>query len=201
MITKFDKRLWNLGFSWRVFLFSCGMPHPWLVYLPFECLVDLFSLWNASSVIMIKTSILTLRGSMEEAHIARLSRWLHLQPIFLCGCIFLVDNIYTWHISSKYISLQLNSNSCKHDGFVHISSHRTHFTPISVWSADLVNTNKKKFRQQNSLFRQFHRFFAKWGLLFAKWGLLFARLYVCKSPAVLLNLGHPIVPLHFVSAI
>ena len=30
-----------------------------------------------------------------------------------------------------------------------------------------------------------------WGLFFAKWGLFFASLYVRKSPAVLLNLGHP----------
>ena len=37
------------------------------------------------------------------------------------------------------------------------------------------------------------RFFAKWGLFFAKWGLLFAGLYVRKSPAVLLNLGDPII--------
>ena len=50
------------------------------------------------------------------------------------------------------------------------------------------------FRQQNSLFRQLCCFFAKWGLFFAS-------LYVHKSPAVLLNLGHPIAPLRFVCAI
>ena len=52
------------------------------------------------------------------------------------------------------------------------------------------------FRQQNSLFRQFPRFFANRDLFFAKWGLLFASLYVRKSPAVLLNLGDLIAPLH-----
>ena len=57
------------------------------------------------------------------------------------------------------------------------------------------------FRQQNSLFRQLCCFFAKWGLFFAKWGLFFASLYVHKSPAVFLNLGHPMAPLRFVCAI
>ena len=47
-----------------------------------------------------------------------------------------------------------------------------------------------------TFFGQFRSFFAKWGLFFAKWGLLFASLYVRKSPAVLLNLGDPIAPLH-----
>ena len=52
------------------------------------------------------------------------------------------------------------------------------------------------FHLQNSLFSPILSFFAKWGLFFAKWGLLFTSLYVHKSPAVLLNLGNPIAPLH-----
>ena len=61
--------------------------------------------------------------------------------------------------------------------------------------------NKFFFANKIRLFANFRRFFAKWGLFFAKWGLLFASLYVRKSPAFLLNLGHPIAPLHFVCAI
>ena len=61
--------------------------------------------------------------------------------------------------------------------------------------------NKLFFANKIHLFANFRRFFAKWGLFFAKWGLLFARLYARKSPTVLLNLGHPIAPLHFVCAI
>ena len=52
------------------------------------------------------------------------------------------------------------------------------------------------FRQQNSPFRQIYCFFAMWGFFFAKWGPLFASHYVRKSPAVLLNLGYAITPLH-----
>ena len=52
-----------------------------------------------------------------------------------------------------------------------------------------------RFRQQ-TLLRQINGFFAKCGLFFAKWGLTFASLYVRKSPAVLLDLGDPIAPLH-----
>ena len=77
--------------------------------------------------------------------------------------------------------------------------HRLDGTPVSVVIC-LTESNKFFFaklrRQQNSLFRQFRRFFAKWGLFFAKWGLFFASLYVRKSPAVLMNLGDPIAPLH-----
>ena len=61
--------------------------------------------------------------------------------------------------------------------------------------------NKFFFANKIRLFANFRRFFAKRGLFFAKWGLLFAKLYVRKSPAFLLNLGHPIAPLHFVCAI
>ena len=61
--------------------------------------------------------------------------------------------------------------------------------------------NKFFFANKIHRFANFRRFFAKWGLFFAKWGLLFASLYVRKSPAVLLNLGHPIAPLRFVCAI
>ena len=58
--------------------------------------------------------------------------------------------------------------------------------------------NKNIFANKIHLFANFPCFFAKRGLFFAKWGpsLLFARLYVRKSPAVLLNLGDPMAPLH-----
>ena len=58
--------------------------------------------------------------------------------------------------------------------------------------------NKFFFANKIRFFANSRCFFAKWGLFFAKWGLLFASLYVRKSQAVLLNLGHPIAPLHFV---
>ena len=61
--------------------------------------------------------------------------------------------------------------------------------------------NKKNFANTIRFFANLGCFFAKWGLFFAKWGLFFASLYVRKSPAVLLNLGHPIAPLRFVCAI
>ena len=57
------------------------------------------------------------------------------------------------------------------------------------------------FANKIRFFANFGCFFTKWGLFFAKWGLFFASLYVRKSPAVLLNLGHPIAPLRFVCAI
>ena len=60
-----------------------------------------------------------------------------------------------------------------------------------------IYMNKFFFVNKIHLFANFLRFFAKWGLFFAKWGLL---LYVRKSLAVLLNLGHPIAPLLFVCA-
>ena len=63
------------------------------------------------------------------------------------------------------------------------------------------STNYFFFANKIRFFANFGHFFAKWGLFFAKWGLFFASLYVRKSPAVLLNLGHPIAPLHFVCAI
>ena len=64
------------------------------------------------------------------------------------------------------------------------------------WRQPGHRMNKKIFANKIRFFANFRCFFAKWGLFFAKWGLLFASLYVCKSPAVLLNLGHPIAPLH-----
>ena len=78
------------------------------------------------------------------------------------------------------------------------ASHREGGGIVAVLHRDM---NKKNFANKIHLFTNFRRFFAKWGLFFAKWGLLFARLDVRKSPAVLLNLGHPIAPLHFVCAI
>ena len=74
------------------------------------------------------------------------------------------------------------------------------FAPDALTAAD-VPDQLFFFRQHNSLFRQLCCFFAKWGLFFAKWGLFFASLYVHKSPAVLLKLGHPMAPLRFVCAI
>ena len=62
-------------------------------------------------------------------------------------------------------------------------------------------TNHFFFANKIRFFANCGHFFAKWGLFFAKWGLFFASLYVRKSPAVLLNLGHPIAPLRFVCAI
>ena len=73
-----------------------------------------------------------------------------------------------------------------------------HACVVTLWQTGM---NNKNFANKIRLFANFRRFFAKWGLFFAEWGLLFAKLYVRKSPAFLLNLGHPIAPLRFVCAI
>ena len=75
------------------------------------------------------------------------------------------------------------------------------WTLVEMLLDQSIHMNKFFFANKIHFFANFRRFFTKWGLFFAKWGLLFARLYVRKSPAVLLNLGHPIAPLHFVCAI
>ena len=85
---------------------------------------------------------------------------------------------------------------------LHASFRRTVARKAMDLSGTLMSSmNKNNFANKIHLFANFRRFFAKWGLFFAKWGLLFARSYVRKSPAVLLNLGHLIAPLHFVCAI
>ena len=58
-------------------------------------------------------------------------------------------------------------------------------------------TNNKKFANKIRFLANFV-LFRQVDFFFAKWGLLFASLYVRKSPAVLLNLGDPIAPLHMV---